>query len=160
MTVLAKQRSARKGMPLSLHVVEPTQGYMPCKAAALSGKRACADTIFNGGVLAFQLPSSVKNGALDASQLPLQRLFPDPVDQFAPYSPVAPRGIVIGGPQPALFVADAMGAQVVVVAAKPPYAFLGALPARPLLPRQMCTHYLADQMLSGGLCRLMPNPGR
>jgi hypothetical protein len=86
-----------------------------------------ADTAFNGGVLAFQLPSSVKNGVLDASQLPLQRLFPDPIDQSAPFSPVAPRGIVIGGPQPALFVADALGAQVVVVNPTPPYAFRGVL---------------------------------
>ena len=86
-----------------------------------------ADTAFNGGVLAFQLPSSVKNGELDSSQLPLQRLFPDPIDQFAPYSPVAPRGIVIGGSQPAMFVADAVGANVVVVDPTPPYAFLGAL---------------------------------
>lgn len=61
----------------------------------------------NGGVLAFQVPASVQQGKLDASQLPFPRLLPDPIDSFAAYSPDAPRGIVIGGSSPAIFVAGA-----------------------------------------------------
>lgn len=61
----------------------------------------------NGSVLAFQVPASVQKGKLDAKQLPFPRLLPDPIDSSAEYSPDAPRGIVIGGSPPALFVAGA-----------------------------------------------------
>ena len=58
-----------------------------------------ANTAYNGSVMAFAVPESVKFGKLEASQLPFQRLFPDPIDVFAEYSPFAPRGLVIGASQ-------------------------------------------------------------
>ena len=82
---------------------------------------------YNGGVLAFQVPASVKDGSLDPSQLPFKRLFPDPVDNFTA-GIVAPRGMVIGGPGPLLYVADAAPpGQVLVANPTPPYAVRGAL---------------------------------
>ena len=55
-------------------------------------------TDYNGSVMAFAVPEGVHYGKLEASQLPFQRLFPDPIDLFASYSPFAPRGLVIGVP--------------------------------------------------------------
>ena len=53
-------------------------------------------TKYNGSVMAFAVPDGIKFGKIEASQLPFQRLFPDPIDVFADYSPYAPRGLVIG----------------------------------------------------------------
>ena len=53
-------------------------------------------TIYNGSVMAFAVPDGIKFGKVEAGQLPFQRLFPDPIDVFAEYSPYAPRGLVIG----------------------------------------------------------------
>ena len=53
-------------------------------------------TYYNGSVMAFAVPDGIKFGKIEASQLPFRRLFPDPIDVFAEYSPYAPRGLVIG----------------------------------------------------------------
>ena len=56
--------------------------WMQTRNTAHSARR------YNGGVLAFQVPASVKTGALYPSQLPFKRLFPDPVDQNDPAAAV------------------------------------------------------------------------
>ena len=86
---------------------------------------------YNGGVLAFQVPASAKAGSLEPSQLPFKRLFPDPVDQNNPAVALSsPRGVVIGGPGPLMYVADPgpppSPAQVLVADPTPPYAVHGA----------------------------------
>lgn len=84
-------------------------------------------------MLAFQVPASVKAGSLEPSQLPFKRLFPDPVDQNNPAVALdSPRGIVIGGPGPLMYVADpgppfASKPQILVADPTPPYAVRGAL---------------------------------
>ncbi len=95
---------------------------------------------YNGGVLAFQVPASAKAGSLDPSQLPFKRLFPDPVDQNNPaVALTSPRGIVIGGPGPLMYVADPgpspSPAQVLVADPTPPYTVRGALPTMAGLQR-------------------------
>ena len=95
-------------------------------------------------MLAFQVPASVKAGSLDPRQLPFKRLFPDPVDNRTALINV-PRGMVIGGPGPLLYVADAgpPGA-ILVVNPTPPYAVRGALallaglPFRAAAPVALC----------------------
>ena len=96
----------------------------------------------NGAVFAYHIPDSVRKGRLSAADLPFARASPDPVPVASPNGPNAPRGIVVGGPGPHLYVADAgAGApgRLLAFDPTPPYNYTGEL----LLPSRLYK-YLAS----------------